>query len=58
MNRLLGSLQTALADSNADGYLIFGLCVFLTVLMFLCLIAVAAKEPNRQAATVKRRLRQ
>jgi hypothetical protein len=53
---ILGALRAVLTDSTAHGYLLFGVCVFVTVLMFLYLVSLASSEKqNVQASVAKRR---
>ena len=51
MNALLNPFRAALTASNASGYLIFGTCVFLTVLTLLYLLSLGFRKPRGQRST-------
>jgi hypothetical protein len=51
MNALLNPFRAALTASNASSYLIFGTCVFLTVLTLLYLLSLGFRKPRGPRST-------
>ena len=52
MHALLGPLRAVLTDSNANAYLLFGVSVFLTVLVFLYLVSLGSSKKGARKSQV------